>query len=674
MNELKLSARIKSLLHELVDASSERGRQLTSECERQFYANCCYEAAAACRNDVEIVRRADMLERFASRYPVKLQPLELIVGSQRFRPLSMSSFYTEEQLAGLQIHGNHGHIIVNYGLLLQYGIDGMAEQIRDTMPKSINREAMLRALEAFRVFVTRHDTAVCSRIASTAPSTFHEALQMVWFTQIFLHAEGNGAAVSFGRFDQYLWPFLEADLKYGRIDMNTAFDLLCCFFIKTCEGDESQNLVVGGEDPAGCVNGENLLSLLVLRAMAQLQIWQPSISVRIGPYTSEEFWKEALNLCSTGTGMPSFFNEPVVTAGLEVLDVPPERARDWGIVGCYESAPQGDSYPLTVAGNVVLPTWLDRFLGEPEADVETFALFIQHFKAFAKTVYEQENLPNFQQKWNEMRQNNVSPFESICVSGCIESGKAAEEGGARFNFYGVNVLGIGTLIDSLLVIDALVFRDKTITLNAMSEQLRQNFTDEKLLQDCRHLPVRFGSDTPESNRLAHDLSAFIAELILTRSLENGVRPYPGLFWFGADIGLQIPATPDGRRDRDFISYGCGPGIFLPSGSPTSILNAVASLKHSRFACGNPLTLALNRDDVRDERGQTSVRQLIEGYFRQGGFHLHINLAGPDELLEARRQPELYGDLIVRISGFSAAFVTLNERWQDAIIERTAKGI
>ncbi|MEI8248596.1 MAG: pyruvate formate lyase family protein [Lentisphaerota bacterium] len=674
MNELKLTARVELLLQEMRDAAKQNGRQLLNRSEQQFYASCRYAAAVACSNEPEIIRRADMLERFAREYPIKLHPLEPIAGSQRFRSPAMMNYYTEAQLTGLPINGNIGHIVVNYALLLEYGIDGMAERIRNMMVTGVNREAMLRALEAFRVFVCRHDNAVCSRIASTAPSTFHEALQMVWFTQIFLHAEGNGAAVSFGRFDQYLWRFLEADLAHGSIDLENAFELLCCFFIKTCEGDESQNLVVGGEAPAGGANGENLLSLLVLRAMAQLQIWQPSISVRIGPYTSEEFWKEALNLCSTGTGMPSFFNEPVVTAGLEALDVPPERASDWGIVGCYEAAPQGDSYPLTVAGNVVLPTWLELFLGEPEADVETFALFIQHFKTFAKTVYEQENLPNFQQRWNGMRQNNASPFESICVSGCIESGKAVEEGGAMFNFFGVNVLGIGTLIDSLLVIDALVFRDKTITYNTLREQLRQNFTDDKLLQDCRHLPGKFGSDTPESNLLAHDLSGFIADLILTRQLENGVRPYPGLFSFGADIGLQIPATPDGRRDHDFISYGCGPGAFLPPGSPTSILNAVALLEHSRFACGNPLTLALNREDVRDERGQAALRQLIEGYFRQGGFHLHFNLAGPDELLEARRQPELYGDLIVRISGLSAAFVSLNERWQNAIIERTAKGI
>ena len=670
--DMALSERVKTLRREAVDASRQYGRQLLRDDEQRFYAACRYDAAAACRDEIEMIRRADMLERFAQNYPIRLHPAELIVGSQRFRSPPMKNYYSEAQLAGLPINGNLGHIVVDYALLLRHGIDGMAAKI-DAMPESVNRTAMRRALAAFKTFVGRHDTPVCRDIAVAVPQTFHGALQLVWLIQIFLHAEGNAAAVSFGRFDQYLWPFLQADLAAGRLDFEEAFELLCCFLIKACEGDESQNLVVGGEAAAGGTNGENPLSLLVLRAMAQLQLWQPSLSVRIGPYTGEEFWREALALCATGIGMPSFFNEPVVTAALRALAVPEERARDWSIVGCYEATPSGDAYPLTVAAGIPLPVWLDRFLAEKASEAGSFEEFYHRFKVFAAEVYDRECRPEFQRRWDEMRRNHASPFESLCVSGCLESGKAVEEGGARFNFYGVNLMGIGTLIDSLLVIDSLVFQSRRITLEALREQLRQNFPDEMLLQHCRHLPGKYGSDTPESNRPAHDLSGFIADLILSRPLEHGVRPYPGLFWFSQDIRQLLPATPDGRRDHDFISYGCGPGAFLPSGSPTSMLNAVAALDHSRCACGNPLTLALNRDDLRDERGKTALRQLIEGYFRQGGFHLHVNLAGVDELLDARRRPELYGDLVVRISGFSAAFVSLDERWQNAIIERTEKG-
>jgi formate C-acetyltransferase len=604
-----------------------------------------------------------MLERFAAGYPIRLHPDELIVGSQRFCSPAMGDYYTAEQLAGLPIHGNIGHIVVDYALLLRHGIDGVAAKIA-VMPAGVNRTAMGRALEAFRVFVGRHGTPVCRRLTNAAPGSFHEALQLVWLIQIFLHAEGDAAAVSFGRFDQYLWPFLKDDLEQRRIELAGAFELLCSFMLKTCEGDESQNLVVGGE-------GENELSRMTLRAMERLRVWQPSLSVRIGPATTEAFWVDALALCAAGIGMPSFFNEPLVAGSLRVLGVPADRADDWSIVGCYEATPSGDAYPLTVAGGIALPLWLNRFLAEAQAG--TFPDFFRQFKAAATRFYEQESLPEFQRRWNAMRANQVSPFESVCVTGCIESGRMVEEGGAHHNFFGVNLMGIGTLVDSLRVIQELVYRRRELTLEGLREQVRRNFPDEEVLRLCRGLPGRYGTDDPESSQLARELSAFLADLVLLRPLENGVRPYPGLFWFGADIHQLLPATPDGRRDHDYISYGCGPGAFLPPVSPTSLLNAVAALDHTRFGCGNPLTLALNREDLDGERGRTALRHLIEGYFRQGGFHLQINLAGVDELRAARRQPELHRGLLVRISGFSAAFVSLDPRWQEAIVERTGKG-
>ena len=184
---------------------------------------------------------------------------------------------------------------------------------------------------------------------------------MVWFIQVFLHAEGNSAAISFGRFDQDLWPFLKIDLAKKKINRGAALELLCCFLMKCCEGDESQNLIVGGSDLDGS-SMENTLSILVLEASRKIKVWQPSISVRIGKKTSEKFWKEALLLSTAGIGMPSFFNETVVAAGLEKLGIPSGRAMDWGIIGCYEAAPQGDSFPMTVAGGFALPSILLDFL------------------------------------------------------------------------------------------------------------------------------------------------------------------------------------------------------------------------------------------------------------------------------------------------------------------------
>jgi len=443
--------------------------------------------------------------------------------------------------------------------------------------------------------------------------------------------------------------------------------------MKCCEGDESQNLIVGGSD-LKCNSRENPLSLLVLEASRKIKVWQPSLSVRIGKKTSDKFWNEALLLAAAGTGMPSFFNEPVVVAGLEKLGIPAERAMDWGIIGCYEAAPQGDSFPMTVAGGFALPSILWDFLKTTACEKNDFASFYLEFKSYFKSNYEQIILPSFIGQWENQKRSCPSPFESICVTGCIESGLAAEEGGAKFNLFGVNILGLGTLIDSLLSIKKFIFDDKEFTLAQMKEQLEQNFPDRELLLRCRSIPGKFGSDTDETNLLARELSGFIAETVISNPFPNGVRPYPGFFWFSADIGIKLPASPDGRLSNERISYGCGPGIFLKNPALTSILNSVANLAHSSCACGNPLTISLNKSDLRGKDGIIRLRQIIESYFGHGGFHLQLNIISAEDLRKAKSQPDKHQDFTVRISGYSARFVTLHPDWQDALIERTEKGM
>lgn len=639
-----------------------RGHKLTDAEECRTYARLACESYSRSIGKPRILRRAGFLAHFAAQVPIPPREDELIVGSQRFTAPPFHGFLSEEQLKQADIQGNHGHIIVDYGRVVREGIPGLRRAI-STMPDGDNRTAFAMSLEAFATFVSRHGFP---ELNDRAPMTFREALQLTWFVQVFLSAEGFWSGLSFGRLDQFLWPFLAADLQAGRCTTEQAFELVCCFCMKCCEGAEAQNLTVGGP-------GENPLSILLLQAMRELKVWQPSISVRICNSTSELFWQEALALCATGIGMPSFFNDPVVTVALENLGIPQERAADFGIVGCYEAAPQGDACPYTVAGGFALPELFNDYLQTRPAQ-DTFEAFKAGFKTYFSGTYRNRILPGFSQRLHTLEHLGISPFESLCVTGCIESGRAAEEAGARFNLFGVNILGIGTLIDSLLAVKTLVFDEQAIGLTALAEQVKNDFPDPQLHQRCRNLPGKFGSDTPVSNGMARELSAFIAGEVVASRLPNGVRPYPAFFWFGQDIHRRCPATPDGRRDGERPSYGCGPGILPDNPGVTAILNSVARIDHASCACGNPLTLSFNRNELAGASGSRLLRQVIETYFRQGGFHLQINLVDAEDLKKAKAAPERYQDLTVRISGFSARFVNLDEKWQDAIIERTARGM
>ena len=678
-----------------VDARRSGGRIVCDAAEGRQYVDIAVRVYGANLAQPEVTRKAEFLRAFAEECLCTIRPDELIVGSQRFGPPWTAAGEDAGRLSEVGFHGNNGHVVVDYSRVLQEGTRGVRERIRRDWPDEQRRDnaaAFAEALEAFAVFVRRHGEAArseaqhepreerrrelkaiaanCAHVAEEPPESFWQALQLTWLIHVFLHAEGGSVAISFGRFDQYLWPYLESDLAAGRIAMAEAKELVACLWLKCCEGDESQNLVLGGVGDDGSP-ADSPLSVLCLEVAAELAIWQPSVSVRIGPSTSPEFWDAAVRLCQVGIGMPSFFNDPVVTQALIAAGLPAERARDFAIVGCYEATPQGDTYGLTVNHWWVLPLVLLGVLQET-AD-ESFEGFLQRTKDAYRRAFANE-LPAMQSNWEQWARHRASPFESVCLRGCLESGLAAEEGGARHNLFGVNMLGLGTVVDSLLAIRALVFDERSVSLSELRDQVHGDFPDEALRNHCRALPGKYGADDEQSNALAQEMSEFLADVILESRLEHGVRPYPAFFAFSGDVNLQVPATPDGRRAGEYLSYGCAPSTLCQGAAPTSVLNSAGHVAHDRAACGSPLTLSLNAADARGDEGAPRLRQLVEAYFAQGGFHLHLNLLSAEDLRSAQRDPEAYPDLIVRISGFSANFHTIDRRWQDAIIERTERGM
>ena len=627
-------------------------------------------------NKPEIWKKALFLERFAEEIPIIVYRDELLIGSMRFwqgRPISAEGF-----------HGNLGHVIVDYELFLQIGIQGIKTKIEAI--QSENKHPFLLAVNAFSTFIRRYadkavelsrkeaDTAQkenlrliaenCRLLSEKPPQTFWQAVQLVWFIHVFLHAEGMSAAVSFGRFDQYLYPFYQRDLAGGVLNAEQAKELLRCFWLKTCEGDESQNLTVGG-------NVENALSLLCMDVTAELCVRQPSLSVRIGPESSEVFWQKTIHVIKSGLGMPAIFHDDVVIKSLLKLGLPRRDAENYAIVGCYEANPSGNALGLTVADSLLLHEVLLNYLFEsPEPD--SFEIFYRGFQDYFVTKYRQHYLETYRKRWIFIRTNMVSPFESICFRRCLETGLAAEMGGTGYTMFGVNVLGLGTLVDSLYVVKTLVFDEKAIGYSAFVQQVKQNFPDRLLAERCKRLPGKYGTDSAFTNRLAAELSQLIAETVICNRFDESVIAYPGLFYFLQDVySKEIPATPDGRLHGERLSYGIAASDFCSGKTVTSVLNAASCIANDWCACGNPVSLCLPKTTVEGEKGTEILKSLIKGYFSKGGFHLQINVADADLLREAQAHPEQHEDLLIRVSGYSAQFIRLDDVLQQALIERAS---
>jgi formate C-acetyltransferase len=539
--------------------------------------------------------------------------------------------------------------------------------------------AFTMALDAFGHWIRRHAQArhalghpqavALERLAEQPPASFPEALQLLWFAHVFLHAENPSVAISFGRLDQLLGPFLEADLERRRIDLGEALDWLIAFFAKCCEGEESQNAVLGGVDEVG-QDATNPASYLILRAMACARTFQPSLVVRLHQHTPAAFRRAATALAASGGGNPGFMNDEAVVPSLQCLGIPLGRARDWSIIGCYEAAPTGDCYPNTVIGGMHLPELLNQSVATSEAT--DFPQFLADYLARVATHYTEDVLPGCQRRWEHWRTSAPSPFGSLLMQGCVARLACLETGATPYNLAGINILGLGTVVDGLLTIRQRVFHDRSLSLRELGEALAEDFPDEALRRSLAAQPGRFGTDSPESNALAEQVSQAIADMVLASEFGPGVRPYPAFFRFLADVHQVAQPSPDGRRRGDLISYGCGPARGVTD-SATALLNSCTHVAHERAACGNPVLLNLAPEDCAGEAGRARVEALLLAYFAAGGSHLHVNVTDAADLRLAREKPTEHEDLTVRVSGFSARFVKLDPAVQNALIARTEAG-
>lgn len=312
------------------------------------------------RQKPNVIRRAEYLTAAAHKMPVRINPDELIVGSDIY----------EIPFAGeYDMHSNGGHYSADYNRPLVHGIKGIKAIVSSLEPKNQvmedNKRAYEMALDAFTVFINRYAEEAerlavseqdpvrklelqtignnCRHIASEPPVNFVQALQLILFTQIFLHLEGLGAgSMSFGRLDQFLYPFYKKDIDDGAITDELVFELLICFAERVSQCDPSQNLALGGVDSSGC-NAENRLTQIFLEAQTRAKIRQPSLSLRITPETSDEVWDAAIKCAASGIGMPSFFNDDIVIKSMINMGAAPEDARNYVLIGCYEANSQGNT-------------------------------------------------------------------------------------------------------------------------------------------------------------------------------------------------------------------------------------------------------------------------------------------------------------------------------------------
>jgi formate C-acetyltransferase len=543
---------------------------------------------------------------------------------------------------------------------------------------------------------------ICRKVPSHPAETFREALQAFWFVHLVIQIESNGHSISPGRFDQYMMPFYETDLAAGRLTRDRAKELLDCLWIKFNEimkvRDRTasigfggyplfQNLIVGGQDADGR-DSTNDLSYLCLDATRRTRLPQPSLSVRIHGGSPPEFLRAAADLAREGLGLPAFFNDDAIVPVLQNMGVPLSEARGYAEVGCVEPQVPGRTNGYYPAGFLNLGKLLSLTLhnGTDPVTGERLGVVDPEFRGFG--TYDDVVAALDRQLAHVIRLivtgDNIlddlhahfapNAFVSLFVDDCLARGLSYEQGGAIYNYTGPNSVGLANVADALMAIKRLVFEERRVTMEALLAMLDEDFAGhERARLLLLNRAPKFGNDHEEVDGIARAFSTRILKAFKQYRNPRGGRYEPGLQSISAHALFRdaVAATPDGRTGTMLLADG---GISPAQGrdrrGPTAVIRSAARLDHREASNGTLLNIKLSPQSVAGEPGLENLVALIRTYFQLGGQHVQFNVIDSAILRAAQRHPEQYGDLVVRVAGFSVLFTTIDRVLQEDIIERT----
>ncbi len=341
----------------------------------------------------------------------------------------------------------------------------------------------------------------CANVPENGANGFYEACQSFWFVQMILQIESSGHSISPGRFDQYMYPYYEADIKAGKITREFAQELMDNIWIKlndlnkvrdaaSAEGFAGyglfQNLIAGGQNAMG-VDVTNDLSFMCLEATLHVRLPQPSLSVRIWNGTPDDFILKAAEVTREGMGVPAYYNDEVIIPALINRGLTMEEAREYNIIGCVEPQISGKTEGWHDAAFFNMCRVLEVTLmngksngvqiGLKTGDVLQMKSFEELFEAYRLQMeYMISLLVNADNAVDMAHMERCPlPYESSMVDDCIAKGKSLQEGGAIYNFTGPQGFGIANVADSLYAIKQLVFDEKKVTMAEYMEAVRDNF-------------------------------------------------------------------------------------------------------------------------------------------------------------------------------------------------------
>ncbi|NVM31879.1 MAG: formate C-acetyltransferase/glycerol dehydratase family glycyl radical enzyme [Candidatus Helarchaeota archaeon] len=624
-----------------------------------------------------------------------------------------------------------GHFFPGHENILKNGLNGLLQEayrkmreFKGSSPEDAKKRTFLQSviivLNAAKFFIQRFSnlakdmaesepdpdrkkelleiSEISEKISDNPPSSFKEALQLIYFNHLICGLEDGGFAISVGRMDQYLYSYYLQDKAGGKITPEEAQFLLESFYLKLstlwnyvlnvgvnfAEGPPvAENLTIGGVDRDG-KDAINELSYILLDAYTHLKTVQPTFSVRVTEHTPEDFLQKVGEAIKSGASI-ALFNDDVMIEGLQNRGYTLEDAREYAPIGCVEPQHPHKSFGSTNANQLnivkclelVISNGYDACTGRKmglkrETPITSYEdlwnAYLDQMKYHIK--YMIKNMEALDTAFEEL---NPQPFLSATTDDCIERGLDLTQGGAVYDFTGPQAIGLATIADSLAVIKKLVFEEKLLSFEELALMLKKNFKGtyrEKKGKEWRQIFInkvpKFGNDEDYVDEIARDVAqAYCDEIAKYKNIRGG-KYNPGIYStsFHLGFGGLTSASADGRKMGQVLSNGLGPTHGMDTRGPTALLNSVKKLPHKLMTNGNSLLLQSSNIVI------DKFVPLIQSFFgRNGGYHAQFNVVDKETLLDAQQHPENYSNLVVRIAGYSVYFTELSRGAQNEIIAR-----
>ncbi len=584
--------------------------------------------------------------------------------------------------------------------IVMEGVSHFMERYADEMEKQLSEKEN----EPYKVSM-EEVIRNCRNLAVRPAKSFSEAVQSLWFLFVVLHMESNASSFSPGRLDQILFPYYKKDIEEGRITEDAALELIECLWLKFNEIVYMRNknsakyfagfpigfnIAVGGCDENGN-EVKNALSFLFLKAQEELGLPQPNLSVRLNEKTSEDILEQAIKVVAKGSGMPQFFNDKAIIPAMEEIGISHKDAMNYAIVGCVELTTQGNNLgwsdaamfnlnkalELTLTGGRCLLT--GEKIGPDFGTLTDYETYEELEEAFKKM------LDHFIEKMikacEEVEKAHISllptPFLSAVIDDCMEKGIDVTAGGAHYNYSGIQMIQVANLADSLAALKKLVFEEGKISKAELLDALKHNFEGYEIIRVMLLNKVpKYGNDVAWVDELGVKWAEYFKKKLSAYTNYRGGKYHTGMYTVSAHVpmGENVGASPDGRfAGTPLADGGMSPVYGRDITGPTAVLKSVSRLDKTLTSNGGLLNMKFLPEFFKTETGIRKFAQFLRAFVDLEIPHIQFNVVNKEDLIAAKKNPEQYRSLTVRVAGYTAYFTELAGELQDEIIARTSYG-